>query len=79
MCRFRLLPSIEQVPVLAEHCRHARFVWNLAVEQQQHWQPGRQAPRCNEQCAQLTAVTARGDLGISRSVNREPQPCSPAA
>ena len=25
------------------------------------------------------AVTARGDLGPSRSVNREPQPCSPAA
>jgi putative transposase len=25
------------------------------------------------------AVTARGDLGISRSVNREPQLCSPAA
>jgi putative transposase len=25
------------------------------------------------------AVTARGDLGVSRSVNREPQPCSPAA
>src|SRR4051812_48725109 len=25
------------------------------------------------------AVTARGDLGASRSVNREPQLCSPAA
>jgi putative transposase len=25
------------------------------------------------------AVTARGDLGTSRSANREPQPCSPAA
>jgi putative transposase len=25
------------------------------------------------------AVTARGDLGISRSTNREPQLCSPAA
>ena len=23
------------------HCRDARYVWNLAVEQQQHWQPGR--------------------------------------
>jgi len=43
---------------LAEHCRHARFVWNLAVEQQQHWQPGRQAPRYDEQCAQLTAARA---------------------
>jgi putative transposase len=56
--RFRLLPSIEQAAVLAEHCRHARFVWNLAVEQQQHWQRGRQAPGYNEQCAQLTAARA---------------------
>ncbi len=47
--------------MLAEHCRHARFVWNLAVEQQQHWQPGRQAPGYNEQCAQLTAARAEYD------------------
>jgi putative transposase len=58
VCRFRLLPSIEQAEVLAEHCRHARFVWNLAVEQQQHWQPGRGSPGYNEQCAQLTAARA---------------------
>jgi putative transposase len=58
VCRFRLLPSIEQAAVLAEHCRDARFVWNLAVEQQQHWQPGRRAPGYKEQCAQLTAARA---------------------
>ena len=46
---------------MAEHCRHARFVWNLAVEQQRHWQPGRQAPGYNEQCAQLTAARAAYD------------------
>jgi putative transposase len=46
------------VEVLAQHCRHARFVWNLAVEQQRHWQPGRCAPGYNEQCAQLTAARA---------------------
>jgi putative transposase len=61
MCRFRLLPSVEQAAALAEHCQHARFVWNLAVEQQQHWQPGRHAPRYNEQCAQLTAARAEYD------------------
>jgi putative transposase len=33
-------------------------VWNLAVDQQQHWQPGRHAPSYNEQCAQLTAARA---------------------
>jgi putative transposase len=53
-----LLPTAEQVAALAEHCRHARYVWNLAVEQQQHWQPGRRAPGYNEQCAQLTAARA---------------------
>jgi hypothetical protein len=44
--------------MLAKHCRHARYVWNLAVEQQQYWQPGRRAPGYNEQCAQLTAARA---------------------
>jgi putative transposase len=46
---------------MAEHCRHARYVWNLAVEQQRHWQPGRHAPGYNEQCAQLTAARAEYD------------------
>jgi len=59
--RFRLLPSPEEAAVLGEHCRHARFVWNLAVEQQQHRQPGRQAPGYHEQCAQLTAARAEYD------------------
>jgi putative transposase len=56
-----LLPSLEQATVLVEHCRHARFVWNLAVEQQRHWQPGRHAPGYNKQCAQLTAARAEYD------------------
>jgi putative transposase len=44
VARYRLFPTPGQAVVLAEHCRHARYLWNLAVEQQQHWQPGRQAP-----------------------------------
>ncbi len=40
------------------HCRDARYVWNLAVEQQRHWQPGRKAPGYVEQAAQLTEVRA---------------------
>ncbi|MFZ0905309.1 MAG: helix-turn-helix domain-containing protein, partial [Mycobacterium sp.] len=55
MSRYRLLPTAEQAVVLAGHCRQARYVWNLAVEQQLHWQPGRRAPGYNEQCVQLTA------------------------
>lgn len=37
------------------HCAHARYVWNLAVEQHAHWRPGRRsAPGLAEQCRQLT-------------------------
>jgi putative transposase len=39
MSRFRLLPTPEQEKALLAHCRDARYVWNLAVEQQRHWQP----------------------------------------
>jgi putative transposase len=56
--RYRLFPTAEHRAALAEHCRHARYVWNLAVEQQQYWQPGRHAPGYSEQCAQLTAARA---------------------
>jgi putative transposase len=34
MPRYRLLPSPVQALILRGHCAHARFVWNLAVEQQ---------------------------------------------
>lgn len=37
------------------HCPHARYVWNLAVEQHLHWYRGRKAaPGFAEQCRQLT-------------------------
>jgi putative transposase len=32
MARYRLLPTLDQETVLSDHCRHARYVWNLAVE-----------------------------------------------
>jgi transposase len=42
-----------------EQCAHARFVWNLAVEQHSYWQPGRKsAPGYLEQCRQLTQARA---------------------
>ncbi|WP_091383898.1 RNA-guided endonuclease InsQ/TnpB family protein [Actinokineospora alba] len=58
MSRFRLQPTPEQERVLLEHCRHARFVWNLAVEQHAHWKPGRKAAGYTEQCRQLTEARA---------------------
>ncbi|WP_232000662.1 RNA-guided endonuclease InsQ/TnpB family protein [Mycobacterium kyorinense] len=55
------MPTPAQEVVLLEHCRHAQFVWNLAVEQQQMWQPGRRAPGYREQSAQLTDIRAEYD------------------
>jgi len=59
MSRYRLLPSPAQEAVLRDHCAHARFVWNLAIEQHSHWHPGRRgAPGYLEQCRQLTRARA---------------------
>jgi putative transposase len=59
MSRYRLYPTPAQQAVLRDHCGHARYVWNLAVEQHQHWRPGRaSAPGYLEQCRQLTAARA---------------------
>ena len=59
MSRYRLLPTPAQEAVLRDHCGHARYVWNLAVEQHAHWHPGRPgAPGYLEQCLQLTQARA---------------------
>jgi putative transposase len=59
MARYRLCPTPAQEAVLRTHCAHARYVWNLAVEQHMHWRPGRaSAPGHLEQCRQLTAARA---------------------
>ena len=59
MSRYRLLPAPAQEAVLRDHCGHARYVWNLAVEQHAHWHPGRKAaPGYLEQARQLTAARA---------------------
>jgi putative transposase len=59
MSRYRLYPTPAQQAVLRDHCGHARYVWNLAVEQHAHWRPGRaRAPGYLEQCRQLTAARA---------------------
>jgi putative transposase len=52
--------------VLRDHCAHARFIWNLAVEQQSWWHPGRDsAPGYLDQCRQLTE--ARAEYGWLRA------------
>ena len=59
MSRYRLLPSPAQEAVLRDHCAHARYLWNLAVEQHSYWRVGRtSAPGYLEQCQQLTQARA---------------------
>jgi putative transposase len=59
MSRYRLNPTTAQEAELRDHCGHARYIWNLAVEQHSHWHPGRKsAPGYLEQCRQLTQARA---------------------
>jgi putative transposase len=58
MSRYRLYPTPAQEAALLNHCAHARYVWNLAVEQRSWWQPGRPAPGFAEQCRQLSEARA---------------------
>jgi transposase len=58
MSRYRLYPTPAQEEVLLGHCAHARYVWNLAVEQRSWWQPGRPAPGFAQQCRQLSEARA---------------------
>ncbi|HEY3956173.1 MAG TPA: RNA-guided endonuclease TnpB family protein [Streptosporangiaceae bacterium] len=69
MSRYRLAPTLAQEAVLRGHCAHARYVWNLAVEQQSWWRPGRgHAPGYLEQARQLTQARklSRAKRGSSR-------------
>src|ERR1022692_3594316 len=59
------MPTPAQESTLLEHCTHARFVWNLAVEQRSWWRPRRgTAPGFCAQAAQLTG--ARAEFGWLR-------------
>ncbi|NEA67142.1 RNA-guided endonuclease TnpB family protein [Streptomyces sp. SID12488] len=50
-----MYPTTAQEAIMRKHCAHARYVWNLAVEQHSHWYKGRKAtPGFAEQCRQLT-------------------------
>lgn len=56
MSRYRLYPDRVQEQQLLSHCGHARYVWNLAVEQLGYSRPGRWCPNLAEQCRQLAEV-----------------------
>jgi putative transposase len=78
MARYLLTPAPGQAAVMREHCAHARFVWNLAVEQQSWWRRGRKsAPGYLEQSRQLTAARAEyewlrnGSQGVQQQALRD--------
>ena len=66
MSRFRIYPTPAQQVALLQHCAHARYVWNLALEQWSMWTSDRgPTPGFVEQCRQLTE--ARAEFGWLRS------------
>jgi len=53
------MPSAAQEAALAGHCAHARYVWNLCVEQESRWRPGRgKMPGFAGRCRQLSGARA---------------------
>ncbi|MEU9407051.1 transposase [Streptomyces sp. NPDC048281] len=74
MSRFRMYPTPEQAEQMLLHCAHARYVWNLAVEQHAHWKPGsRSAPGFAEQCRQLTESRAENEWLAAGNVDVQQQ------
>lgn len=69
MSRYRLRPAPGQEKALLEHCAHARFVWNLCVEQESHYRPGRgRMPGFAGRCRQLTEARAENPWLAAGSV-----------
>jgi transposase len=59
MSRYRLEPTPQQESILLRHCSDSRYVWNLCVEQETEYRPGRgKMPRFAERCRQLTDARA---------------------
>lgn len=72
--RYRLAPTSAQESVLLDHCAHARFVWNLCVEQQSWWRPGRKAaPGPAARMRQLTEARAAEPWLAAGSVSVQQQ------
>ena len=66
MSRFRMYPTPAQQVALLEQCRHARYMWNLALEQWSMWTRDKgPTPTYVEQARQLTE--ARTTFGWLRA------------
>ena len=76
--RFRLYPTLPQAEILVRHCADARYLWNLALEQWNHWQPGfKHPPGYVDQNRQLTelrqaeAWVAEGSVTVQQQALRD--------
>jgi len=65
--RYRLVPTPDQLSMLARHCADARFVWNLALEQANCYRPGRPTPGSAERSRQLAEARRETWLGDGSS------------
>lgn len=61
MSRYRLYPSAEQEQQFLLYCSHARYIWNVAVEQLGHSTRARRMPGPAEQSRQLTEARHEHD------------------
>jgi len=61
--RDRVVPTPDQLPMLARHCADARYVWNLALEQANCYRPGRPTPGSAERFHQLAEARKGTWLG----------------
>lgn len=74
MSRFRLYPNPAQVVLLLEQCGHARYVWNLGLEQRLMWRRWQgPTPGFNGQAAQLTEARSENPwlAGGSQTVQQQ--------
>ena len=80
MSRYRLEVTPQQESILLRHCSDARYVWNLCVEQENEWRPGRgKMPGFAERCRQLTEARtenpwlAEGSVIVQQQAIRDHQ------
>lgn len=66
--RYRMCPTTEQAERLTSHCADARFVWNLALEQANHYDPRRgPTPNSAQRMRQLSEARQGTWLGEGSS------------
>lgn len=67
--RYRMYPTPSQAREMVTHCAHARFVWNLALEQTNCWRRGLgPTPTYVAQSRQLTEARSSSWLGEGSAI-----------